>query len=73
MFLSQTELIELTNRVYSRSQLKVLNFMGITHRVRPDGSVAVLRSHVQQVLGGDDEKRSIAGKESESKPNWSAI
>lgn len=73
MFLSQIELIELTNRVRSRAQISALHFMDITHRVRPDGSVAVLRSHVQQALGGSSEKRSITGQETESQPNWNAI
>lgn len=32
----------------------MLKFMGIEHRRRADGSVAVLYSHVEQLFGGQD-------------------
>jgi len=44
--------------------------MGIEHRVRPDGSVAVLRAHAERVLSGQVYAK-IGNKEQE--PNWSAI
>ena len=40
--LSPDELKQLTQKKQSTSQREVLNFMGIDHRIRPDGSVVVL-------------------------------
>ena len=51
MFLTFAELIELTGRRRRDAQAKALRYMGIAHKIRPDGSVAVLRAHVDQVLG----------------------
>lgn len=51
MFLTPEELQQLTGRKRRNAQVLVLRFMGIEHRVRPDGSVVVLRAHVEQVLG----------------------
>jgi len=51
MFLSDDEIEELTRRQRRPAQARVLAFMGIEHKLRPDGSVAVLRSHVERVLG----------------------
>lgn len=44
--------------------------MGIEHRARPDGSLAVLRTHVEQQLGG-----AIAPnrKTASSEPDWGAL
>ena len=39
--LSPEELKQLTQKKQSTSQREVLNFMGIDHRIRPDGSVVV--------------------------------
>lgn len=68
MILDQTELAALTNRTRRDAQVKVLRFMGIEHRIRPDGTVAVLRSHVERVLGGE-----VESKLKEHEPDWSAI
>jgi hypothetical protein len=51
MFLSKEELVELTNRHRCDCQIKMLRGMGIEHRVRADGSIAVLTAHVKQVFG----------------------
>lgn len=51
MFLTADELRELTCRTRSDAQRRALRAMGIEHRTRPNGSVAVLRSHVEHVLG----------------------
>ena len=69
MILSQPELIELTGRFRRSAQVRVLRFMGIEHRLRPDGSVAVLRSHVERMLDGKVPDRMRKSVE----PNWSAI
>lgn len=69
MFLSAVEIRELTGRVHSISQLKVLRSMGIEHRPRPDASIAVLRQHVEEILGArlDNKTRKVR------EPNWEAI
>ncbi|WP_229459182.1 DUF4224 domain-containing protein [Massilia cavernae] len=69
MFLSRDELHGLTNRVQSSAQLRVLRAMGIEHRKRPDGSVAVLRSHVHQIFGAAAGTRAPKPVE----PNWGAL
>ena len=43
MFLSNQELVELTGKVRPSAQVKVLNFMGIPYKLRPDGTPAVVR------------------------------
>ena len=51
MFLTYTELVELTEKKRSSSQAKTLDKLGILYRVRPDGSIAVAKAHVEQILG----------------------
>jgi len=69
LLLTDKELIELTGRSRRCAQVRVLCYMGIEHKVRPDGSVAVLKAHVDKVMGGDvyDYHQKL------SEPNWSAI
>jgi hypothetical protein len=69
MICTPEELAELTNRVRPSAQVRALRFMGIEHRVRADGSVAVMRSHVEKVLDGG---LAIA-KIEEYEPDWSAM
>jgi len=69
MFLSKFEIETLTGRVRKDAQVRVLRFMGIEHRVRPDGTVAVLRSHVERALGG----HINVDKKAEIEPNWGAL
>lgn len=70
IFLNEDELIELTKRVRYSAQIRALRFMGIDYKVRPDGSVAVLRSHVDGIFGGiANENKPVQAHE----PNWSAI
>ncbi|MHB0991670.1 MAG: DUF4224 domain-containing protein [Burkholderiales bacterium] len=54
MILTQGELVELTGRQRSQAQMKVLRFMGIEHRQRPDGRIIVLRAHVDRIFGATD-------------------
>lgn len=70
MFLDPDELHELTCRVQHAAQAKVLRGMGIEHRARPDGSIAVLRSHVEDVMCGNAGGRR---KKAEPEINWSGI
>ena len=51
MFLRNEEVVALTNRQRAAAQVRALRTMGIEHRVRPDGTVAILRSHVEHLLG----------------------
>ncbi len=51
MFLDAIELEQLTGKKRRDAQVRALRFMGIEHRVRPDGTVAVSRIHVEQSLG----------------------
>lgn len=67
MILTQQELAALTGKKRRDAQIRALRFMAIDHKIRPDGSVAVLRAHVERELGGV----TISRKHSE--PNWGAI
>lgn len=69
MFLTREEIHALTTRVQYSAQVKILRAMGIEHRARPDGSLAVLRSHIEQLFGGVAKIRSKSVKE----PNWGAL
>lgn len=61
--LSPNELNQLTNKKQSGAQASALNFMGITHRIRPDGTVMVLRADVVKT----------APKDSKTSPDFGAI
>ena len=67
MFLTEEEIRELTNRKQRSAQVMVLNALGITHKVRPDGSLVVLRAHVEHELGY--RTPPPAKKEKEFEPN----
>ena len=69
IFLTKEELRELTKRTRSSAQILVLRFMGIEHRMRPDGSVVVLRAHVEHLLGGIADAKVLR----ETQPDWSAL
>lgn len=43
MFLTDQELIELTGKVKPTAQSRVLDFMEIPYKSRPDGTLAVVR------------------------------
>lgn len=71
MFLTDEEIIELTGKRRRDAQVRVLRFLCLEHRVRPDGSLVVLRSHVEQTLNGLPASRAKVAKDAQ--PNWSAI
>lgn len=50
-FLDDSELEALTRRQRRPAQSRVLSFLGIEHKPRPDGSLVVLRAHVEKILG----------------------
>ena len=69
MFLTPEELIELTGKYQRSAQVRALRFMGIEHKLRADGTVVVLKSHVEKVLDGVSAHVAIKDVE----PNWEAL
>jgi hypothetical protein len=69
-FLSFEEIQALTQRKVRTAQVRVLKAMGIEHRVRPDGSVAILRAHITKVFDGSTETKK---QTKQVEPNWEAI
>jgi len=67
LFLSREELEELTGYKKPSAQARALNSMGIEYRVRPDGAVIVLRSHLEAILGGSTEHTATP------EPDWSGL
>ena len=51
MFLDDDDIIALTGKQRRDAQARALNFMGIAHKLRPDGSVVVLRAEVEKEFG----------------------
>lgn len=53
MFLTQSEIVDLTHRERHSAQARVLAALGVPFRVHPvDGYLIVARSAVQSALGG---------------------
>lgn len=69
MFLSHDELIGLTGKSQRAAQIRVLRYMGIEHRRRPDGSVAVLKSHIDKELDGNQTQTLLQKRQ----PEWGEI
>lgn len=70
MFLTPKQIEELTGRHRRDAHVRALRHMKIDHRVRADGSVAVLEAHVNKVFGGIEEK-NVRVKNAE--PNWDGV
>jgi hypothetical protein len=71
LFLEPFELEGLTGRRRPNAQIRVLQAMGIEHKVRPDRTIAVLREHVNNVFSGTT--RSPGRRHKSEAPNWAAI
>jgi len=69
VFLTPEQIKELTERTQHSAQLRVLRALGIDHKVRPDGSLVVLRAHVEQQLGC----ALPSAKLQEPEPDWEAV
>lgn len=69
MFLTDEEIVELTRRRQRKAQAMQLRFLGIEHRTRADGSLVILRAHVEEVLGKMQAKRSATPTE----PNFADL
>ena len=70
MFLLDTELYSLTKRVQRAAQARMLRSMGIAFKRRADGTLAVLRAHVESEFGVVVARQ---GRLKEFQPNWDAI
>lgn len=70
-FLEQEEVEQLTNKVKRHSQVKALRAMGIEHKVRPDGTVATLRTHIEKAFDGQAAQRP--SRQNANTPNWDAL
>lgn len=68
MFLSKDEIEELTLKKQRSAQAAVLSALGIIHKRREDGSVVVLRAHVEAVLGSTIQQPHRP----QFVPNWEA-
>ncbi len=69
MLLTDAEIAYLTHRIRHGAQAAVLRAMCIEHKQRPDGSLVVLRAHVEHLLGG----RAPDRVRKEQEPDWDAI
>lgn len=72
-FLEQEEVEQLTNKIRRHSQVKVLRAMGIEHKVRPDGTVAILRTHIEKAFDGDRTASPSSRQRQPTIPNWDAL
>ena len=70
MFLSPDEIVELTGRHRRDAQVKALRHMGIEHRIRPNGSLAVLKSHIEKQFDGREDDVIVSKR---IEPNWAAV
>lgn len=68
IILTPDEIYMLTNRKRKTAQAVVLRHMGIDFLTRPDGSIAVLREHVNKVMRG-----VIMPRTSKPQPDWSSL
>lgn len=69
MVLDKTDIEQLTGRKHRDAQRRVLVALGIEHKLRPDGSLAVSAAHAEQVLSGEAPRKVVKRHE----PNWDAI
>lgn len=71
MFLTPAEIAELTGKKRKPAQIRALRYMGIEHKIRPDGAVIVSRAHIEKLLDGIPPNSPMYGDHPE--PNWSAL
>jgi len=69
-FLTKDEVAEMTGRTQRASQTRELTHMGVIHKLRADGSVLVLRAHIEQLLGYQPTEKA---KKPHFEPNWAAV
>ncbi len=59
---------DLPNKKTRPAQAKVLNIMGINHKITPDGKVKILRAHIIKEFDGD--LSVIPQIDKACEPNW---
>jgi hypothetical protein len=69
LVLSDEELRDLTRKVRADGQARVLKALGLTYGIRPDGSLVVLRVHLEEKLNPSSQPR----KHLKVEPNWGAV
>jgi len=67
-YLSDKEISDLTERIQRKAQMRQLDAMGITYRVRADFSLAVLRAHRDKMFGC----QPTSATRRKTAPNWTA-
>jgi hypothetical protein len=67
VFLTADEICELTGAKWRSAQARALGMMGIESKTRPDGSLVVLRAHVEKVLGG------VVSRSRKTAPDFSQV
>lgn len=70
LFLTESEVRALSGKIKRAAQVRALRTMGVEHKVRPDGSVAILRDHIQRVFDGAP---SSGRRTKIATPCWDAI
>lgn len=68
MFLTDAEIRRLTGKIQHRAQSQELDYLGIEHKRRADGSLVVLKSHVEKIMGG-----VTTVSKAKTEPNWNAL
>jgi hypothetical protein len=68
MFLTAEELRELTGYRQRHAQERALALMGISYKLRPDSSIAVLKAHVEKEMGA-----AAVKQQKRSEPHWDGV
>lgn len=71
MFLTPEELVELTHAKRRDTQIRALRMMGIEYKLRPNGTPAVLCSHIEKIFGGVQTEKPV--ERAGTQPNWAAL
>lgn len=69
IFLEHHDVVDLTHKRQFSAQIRALRHMGIDHKIRLDGSPAILRSHAEKVLAGGNPSRARI----KIQPDWRSI
>lgn len=69
MIADKALLRKITGKAHRDAQLRELVHLGITHKVRSDGTILVSEAHVERLLGGLAKSKVATPAE----PNWNAL
>lgn len=72
-YLSPDEIRSLTGKTWRASQIHELKYMGILHRVRSDGSIAVMRKHIEDSLRRSPDENHQKSSRRKTQPNFEAL